>query len=383
MAIPQKFDDDKTIKKKKILIGHLNANGDILYSSAIARQIKEVDYPCCHITWAVSQRCARTLDLNPYIDELWEIPLASTADVTEVWNQFLQEAGHRMEAGEFDIFIPLQLIGDQLLHFNKTLRLSTLGLYGKSIFVSLEPVVKLSETEIENVRQFCGIHKIRDYKRVILIECAPMSGQSSVTPQFALELVYELNKMVRDTCFILSSYISIKGNASNIINASELSFRENAELSKYCDLLIGCSSGITWLLTSNWAKPLPMVQLLNKNSVWFNSVVKDYEVRGVTANQVLEMYTFSTLSVANCIFLILNDSFKNARDNFHQQYNSFWCSTESSILFNLLKRGRVMISFKFVRNTYINNNKNVLFIASLFKELLKKCIIGLLNKMRP
>ena len=55
-------------KTPRILIGHLTSNGDILYSSAIARQIKEVDYPGCHLTWAAGSGGAKTLAFNPYID---------------------------------------------------------------------------------------------------------------------------------------------------------------------------------------------------------------------------------------------------------------------------------------------------------------------------
>jgi ADP-heptose:LPS heptosyltransferase len=56
---------------QQFLIVQLISNGDCLYATTVARQIKN-DYPNCHLTWAVSSMCRKTLDLNPYIDEIWE-----------------------------------------------------------------------------------------------------------------------------------------------------------------------------------------------------------------------------------------------------------------------------------------------------------------------
>ena len=365
-------------KPLRILIGHLTSNGDILFSSAIARQIKEIDYPGSHLSWAVSNGCAKTLYLNPYIDKIWEVSIPNGSDVTIAWNKFCKEVIQKKEEGIFDIIYLVQLIDDNLLHYNKTIRLSVLSGYPKRITVPLEPVVRLSDSEIENVRLFSVAQKLERYEKVVLFECAPMSGQSLVTPKFALDVLEIVNKQISGVCFVLSSNIAIGSNADNIINASELSFRENAELSKYCDLLIGCSSGITWLLTSDWAKPLPTIQLLNKNAVWFNSVVKDYEVRYKEASHVLEMYNFNIRTAAECIIKTLTDGFENTRKKHHQQYNRYWCTTEVSILFMLLKRGRILSFLKFSYTTAKNNN--FLFLISVFGRFMWKCITSIANK---
>lgn len=366
-------------KPLRILVGHLTSNGDILYSSAIARQIKEIDYPGCHLTWAVSGRCAKTLDLNPYIDEIWQFALDGVNDVTGDWYKFCKEAIQKKEQGDFNIIYLIQLIGDNLLHYNKTIRLSVLGGYPRPLTVPLEPVIRLSGNEVENVRLFTISQKFEKYKKVVLFECAPLSGQSLVTPQFALDVLEIVNKQLSGICFILSSNITINSNRANIINASELSFRENAELSKYCDLLIGCSSGITWLLTSDWAKPMPTIQLLNKEAIWFNSLVKDYEVRGKDAGHVLEMYKFNVHTAAECIIKTLTDGFEKTRKSYHQQYSRYWCMTEMSILFRLLKESRIRAVLKFSFRTARNNS--LLFLIVVYWKLIKKVVSSVKEKV--
>jgi hypothetical protein len=364
-------------KPLNILIGHLTSNGDILYSSAIARQIKEIDFPGCHLTWAVSTGCAKILYQNPYIDKLWEVPIEN-GDVVGTWKKLCEGANKKKEAGLYDEVFLVQLVGDNLLHYNKTIRLSVLAGYSKPLAVPLEPTIRLHDTEIRNVSSFTLEKKLADYKKVVLFECAPLSGQSVVSPEFALKVLKIVNQKLSGVCFILSSNVAIESDADNIINASELSLRENAELSKYCDLLIGCSSGITWLLTSDWAKPLPTIQFLNKKAVWFNSVVKDYEVRDKKADHVLELYHFDEQYAAICILDALTSDFDKARKKHHQQYNRYWCSTETSILFSQLKSLRIINFIKFSFRTAKNNN--VLFLMIAWMKVICKCFTSMWNR---
>ena len=67
--------------KKNIALVHLASNGDILYATAIARQIKEIDFPNCNLTWVVSSSGKKILENNPYVDEIIEIP-SSFAEAT-------------------------------------------------------------------------------------------------------------------------------------------------------------------------------------------------------------------------------------------------------------------------------------------------------------
>ena len=54
----------------RALIGQLGANGDCLYATTLARQIK-ADFPECELTWAVASACAHILVNNPHVDDVW------------------------------------------------------------------------------------------------------------------------------------------------------------------------------------------------------------------------------------------------------------------------------------------------------------------------
>ena len=55
---------------KQILLIQLGAMGDCFLVTVIARQIKEVDYPNCHLTWAIGVPYQEVLINNPYVDEI-------------------------------------------------------------------------------------------------------------------------------------------------------------------------------------------------------------------------------------------------------------------------------------------------------------------------
>ena len=60
---------------QKILLVHLYSNGDCLYATAVAKQIKH-DFPGCHLTWAIARFCKSIISNNPYVDEVMEIDIA-------------------------------------------------------------------------------------------------------------------------------------------------------------------------------------------------------------------------------------------------------------------------------------------------------------------
>ena len=61
--------------KLKILLVQLGSTGDCLFVTTIARQIKEVDYPGCHLTWVIGSRYKPAIINNPHVDEILEIPV--------------------------------------------------------------------------------------------------------------------------------------------------------------------------------------------------------------------------------------------------------------------------------------------------------------------
>jgi hypothetical protein len=66
-----------------------------------------------------------------------------------------------------------------------------------------------------------------------------------------------------NVAIILSSANKVNHPNKAIIDGSHLTLRETAQLSHHCTFLLGSSSGITWITTSDAGKQLPMVQLLN------------------------------------------------------------------------------------------------------------------------
>lgn len=304
---------------RKFLIGQLACFGDCLYATTIAKQIKH-DYPDSHVTWAIASRYRSILELNPYVDAIWEVPINDGDYYDAGWEKFEKEALLRKKNGEFDEVIFSQVIPRNLLHFQGTIRNTILGAYGRPITVSREPVVRLSAQEIENVKTFADKNNVREYRNAVLFEFEAGSRQSRLNVEHALNISRAMTAVNKDVCFIMSS--SEKTNETNprIIDASSLTYRENAELTKYCTLLVGCSSGITWLSTSDWAKKLPMVQVLDKHSAYFAGVSYDLRMNGLDDQKVIEILSFSEKKIVDCILTVLRGDFSGARKKYHEEY---------------------------------------------------------------
>jgi hypothetical protein len=147
-----------------------------------------------------------------------------------------------------------------------------------------------------------------------------MSGQSFVTPHFAYSAAKMITQKIENSCIILSAQNMKEFQYDNyIINGQELSFRENAELTKYCSLLIGASSGISWICTSDWAKKLPMIQLINKRDSVYSSFIHDYEARGDSTGHIIEFTDCKPEKVFECTKIIFEDGFDVSRNRFNQK----------------------------------------------------------------
>lgn len=352
--------------QKRILLGHLNSFGDCLYATTVARQIKK-DYPGCHLTWAIGSMCRSVLDGNPHVDEIWEVPLRTIEEANTTWRKFEREALKRKERGDFDEVFFTQFNPSRLYYYDGMIRASTFRGYPKPITVSVSPVLRLFPDEVENVRRFVQRHNLADRKHVILFECAPKSGQSFVTPEFSLAVSQKLVDSIPDMSIILSSNMKLLSNNERIIDGSSLSFRENAELTKYCTLLVGCSSGITWISTSDWAKPLPMIQLIKPDAFYFASVVQDFEYWGLATDNIIEMSTCFVDKLVQCIETVVNNGFEIARDNFHERipvsfnaYATFMCG--------FLRSGKIVSAMKL----FLNNFRRYGLHSGLFLSFFSK-----------
>lgn len=334
---------------KRYLLGHLAAKGDCLYATTIARQIKHED-PDSHLTWAIGSSHRAVIDNNPDVDEVWEVPLAGHQDVPTAWAHFTKEARARGARGEFDEMFFTQLFPANFGRYDGTVRASILRGYPGPITVPVTPVVRLTERELENASAFATRHRLAERRHVVLFESAALSGQSFLTPEFALEAARLLVRDVPGTCVILSSAKRFDSGSADILDGSTLAFRENAALTHSCSMLVGCSSGITWLATSEAARQIPMVQLLSKRTCMYGAVVHDLEYWRLPSDHVIEMRDCSLRHAANCLAAVLTGGVAEARRAFHEplklDFTHYW-----STMLPRLKHGRVPTVARSLANT--------------------------------
>lgn len=307
----------------KILLAHLNSNGDCLYATVIARQIKEVDYPGARLTWAVNTKCKQSLLLNPYVDEIWEVPTKGLLTSNKEWTDFVRTAETRRSDGEFDLIFYTQIIGENIINFDGGIRSSIYNNYPHPITVSQQPVIVLSGNEIENVRLFALKNQLETYDHVVLVECGPDSFASALNPVSSKAFAEKITKDHSNIAFILSSNKKIEDPSPCIIDGSVLSFRENAELTKYCSLFIGCSSGISWLTTTQWAKPLPKIILTNPADYYTSSMVYDHAWAKLPTENIIELHSNNKniLPDLEAVLLqVMNGKFEEAKRKYHQPF---------------------------------------------------------------
>jgi hypothetical protein len=341
-------------RPSRILLGQLGSFGDCLYVTAIARQIKE-DYPGCQLTWAIGTPYRSILDGNPHVDRIWEVPFKGRQEMDAAWRSFEREARERYRAGEFDHIFLTQLGPNNYQNFDGTIRPSLFRGYPRPITVPITPVLCLSEREVNTVREFAETHRLATFRDVVLFECMPASGQSFVTPAFSLAAARRVLQLVPDTAFVLSSRQPIDAGDPRIIDASSLDFRANAELTKYCSLIAGCSSGISWLCTSSGARPLPMIQMLKHSTSVFASMITDAEYFGLPVDHILEMYDCSEHRLAECLVTALQTNFAQARRNFHERIPVTLDSYLEVFMLSVLKQGqplKVLRSLRLVANRF-------------------------------
>jgi ADP-heptose:LPS heptosyltransferase len=341
---------------KRFLIGQLGKFGDCLYATTLAKQIKH-DFPESHITWAIMPKYKPILDLNPHVDSIWEVDADDTNYDKSGWEKFETEALRRKENGEFDEIYFSQVSPKNWINYTGTIRGTILSSYEKPITVSVEPVVTLSQAEIENVKKFAQSNNLTSFEKVVLFECSPGSGQSQVNLEFALNVCEEVIKKNTSICFVLSSSEPSPTENPQIIDGSDLSFRENVELTKYCTLMIGCSSGLSWISTSENAKKLPTIQLLDPKFLIYAGMHYDFEINGLDNRQIVEILNFDRETVVNCINAFVLSGIEAIKPAFHEEYKpnfqTLWNLTKTLIE---NKRNSSEI-FAFIRKFYFINAK--------------------------
>jgi ADP-heptose:LPS heptosyltransferase len=303
---------------KRFLLGQLGANGDCLHATIIAKQIKN-DHPECHLTWAVHENCAPMVEGNPDVDDIWIIPAEWGHHQREAWRRFEAEAAAAKDRGKFDEIILSQIYPNNTRNFDGTVRPSVLRAYKGPITVPVVPALRTTEEELTRVQDFALEKQILITQNRIIFECASRSGQSYVTPEYALEAAYKIIEREPSTTVILSSDQQIESKDARIIDGSSLSIRETALLTHFCNLLIGCSSGISCVSITDAAQHLPMIQLLSKESSVFGSFVHEFEYWDLPTENIMEMTDTSTDRITDCVEIVAQHGFDAAKDLYHEK----------------------------------------------------------------
>ena len=324
---------------KRILLLHLYSNGDCLYATAIARQIKQ-DYPGCHLTWVIASFCAKIIDNNPYVDDVWVVQMPTKPANVQPIRQIKKEINDKIARGEYDLCLFTQLADENVANYDGAIRSGIFRCYGRPITVPVTPVLCLRDEELAKTAAFAVQHQLSGYKNVVLFEFAPQSGQIAITPAVALRIANEA-VAVPDTAIILSSGIKVVSDNPAIIDGSILTLRETAALSHYCTLMLGCSSGITWVTTSSAGKLLPMIQMLDPHAFWINPVSRDFERFGLPLENLVELYDADLEKAIDCVKTDLTEGFTAARTKYYTPLPVQFISTRRTI-YNML----VLLQFR-------------------------------------
>lgn len=300
---------------ERILLGQLGANGDCLYATILARQLRH-DYPRAHITWAISSQCVGVLRNNPDIDDVWEIGIPDWNAHEMAWRLFEREAFRRYQRGEYDRILLSQIWPSHFENYDGTVRPSILRSYPRPISVPIENVICLDDDELERVERFAKDARLSEFGHRILFECSSKSGQSFVTPDIAQAVAEKVYDILDDATVIFSTHVPMQISDSRSRYAGTLSLREIAYLTQYCTLFVGCGSGGSVAASSTASKPLPMVQLLSASTSVFASFAHDFEYFGIDDRPVIEITNEDPAYIADCIATLCREGSPSARHKF-------------------------------------------------------------------
>jgi ADP-heptose:LPS heptosyltransferase len=351
---------------KKILLVQLFSNGDCLYATTIAKQIK-TDFPGCHLTWAIASFCKEIIANNPYVDEVMEISTIAKNDVV-AFRAFKRIVAKQKKQGLYDEVFVTQNMDTNQAFYDGTIRGNALKAYPNPITVPVTPVLVLSEKEIQTAKKFAEQNTLSNYKNIVLFEYAPQSGQSAITKDFAISIAEGL-VVDKKTAVILSSANIVSHTHNAIIDGSSLTLRETAALTHYCTFLLGSSSGITWISTSEGAKQLPMVQLLNANTSWVNPISRDFKRYHFSTKYVIELLNFTEAKIIDCVQYAIND-FEGAKNKFNEPIPLHF-KTTGHIVYNLLCYAEFGAIYKHIQINKAVYGNNI----SFYKEVILQFII--------
>lgn len=298
---------------RRILLGQLGSNGDCLYATTIARQIKH-DFPGCHLTWAISSLCRKVIDNNPDVDEVWEVPVGAWGDLNRAWCAFEEEGWRRVGRGEFDHAFMTQICPSHFDTYDGTVRPSLFRNYPRPITVPVETVIALTEDERERTRRWVAHTGLDQHDKVVVFECSSKSGQSFMTPALAVAVAERVLAERPRIGFVISTHEPVATSSRQIVHGGELSLRETAYLTHFADLFVGCGSGVTVVATSGAAKPgLPNIQVLSATTSVYASFKHDFEHFGKDAGHFIETTSADPERLSRMVLKVLADGVEVAK----------------------------------------------------------------------
>ena len=354
-------------KIKRFQIIQLYSNGDCLYASVIARQLKN-DFPGCHVLWTVEKKCRSVLENNPNIDEIFAIEVSDKKDTDQIISTLKNDAQLKMKNGELDNFFITQIAGDNYANYDGSVRSSIYRNFPYKITVDQQIDLFLTKEEQSVAKLFAEQNQLHSYSNVILFECAPMSGQLLLNDELIAKIAIEIADRCK-ACVVLSSYRKINVDHLSVLDGSILTLRETVALSHHCTLLIGSSSGITWACTSNAAKLLPMIQLLDPFAYVFNPPSTDFKKRGKSTDHLIELYSFDHQKVIDCVQTVVSRGFDIARTQFNQQ-PILKFKLYRGIIHTFLRQGKFGKIIHFIRLNVKENKWNINMLVMIAKGIL-------------
>jgi ADP-heptose:LPS heptosyltransferase len=351
------------MNNERILLIQLFSNGDCLYVTAIARQIKH-DFPDSHLTWVVSSKCKSMLINNPDVDVIEEVLISDASQNEVVFHQVIAETEKKKRDGIYTNVIVPQLLGSNMKYYDGIVCSSLFRSSGLKITVDPTPGLYLTNQESEKANRFALQHQLSKYEHVILFECAPQTKQLLLTDEMILAYSKQIVSK-GNACVILSAPKAYHFNEEHIIDGNILSIRETVSLTHHCTLLLGCSSGISWAATSNAAKPLPFVQILASDAYYFNPLSITFKKWNHSLDCLIELVRFDTLKIGQVFEDVFSKGFDSARKIHHQKVKIQY-KLHRGVIHQFLKQGEFSEIITFVKINITENGLNPGLIKYMF-----------------
>ncbi len=361
------------------LIILLYSNGDCLFATPVAKFLKQ-KYPGCKVSWAVASGIHKILENNPYIDEIIihnNIIKNNRGQIRKIVSEYEAQKSQ----GIWDEVYFLQIADKNQGYFTGNTRNAILAAFPFKID-DITPVIELTNQEIDNAARFIEQHKIKSYSNRIVFEFAPMSGQSTLTIDKAINIARHIIAREKDTCIILSSHIQFTSPDAKIIDGSVLTFRENAELIKACNLILGTSSGISWLSTTSYCQPqIRMIQLVNKGYIFPNYLSVDFKRNNIDSSILIETEDENLANTTADIVVAGIKNFEEAKRKYNINIKVRF-NTTPKIVYDAICYGQFRALYRHWKLNIQQYGLNILFIINYFWGFLVSPYFLVRNKIK-